>query len=96
MDWTRHISRVIYRLGESVTVIGASTAEITALYASPNQRFNLGIDAGINGSSPRLAAMTADLPASPTAIITSRGTHSIKDIQPDDPGGFTVLELFEN
>lgn len=95
MDWAAHIGRVIYTLGESVSVVGTTTAAITAMYLAPSQRLTLGLDGGINTSSPNVVAITADLPASPTAVITSRGTHNIKDIRPDDPGGFTVLELFE-
>lgn len=96
MDWAAHIRRIFVHIGEDITVTGSSgTADVRGLFLAPNQRLNLGIDAGINASSPRVVAITSELPAAPLTVVTTRGTHNVKDVQPDDPGGYTVLELFE-
>jgi len=96
VDWAKHTRRILVRLGEDATVIGATTVTARGIYSAPYQRLGLGIDGGIASSNPRFTAMTADLPATPTAVVTSRGTHNISDIQPDDPGGLTVFELFDD
>lgn len=87
--------RIFVRIGEDVQVVGTSTADVSGMFLAPYQQMDLGVGAGINASAPRFVAITADLPANPMAVISTRGTHNIKNPQPDDPGGFTVFELFE-
>ena len=96
MDWAAHIRRILVRLGEDATVTGTSgSASVRGLFLQPYQQLNLGIDAGMDATSPRFVAITGDLPTAPSAVVTTRGTHSVKSENPDDPGGFTVLHLFE-
>ena len=95
MDWAVHIRRIFARIGEDATVIGATSPSVRGMFLAPYERIALGLGPGVVSSNPRFAAITADLPASPTAVVTTRGTHSIKEVQADDPGGFTVFELHE-
>ena len=95
MDWASHIRRILVHLGEDATVIGATTGNVRGMFLAPYERINLGLTSGISSSSPTFVAMSADLPSAPTAVITSRGTHRVAEPKPDDPGGYTLLELHE-
>jgi hypothetical protein len=97
MDWAAHIRRILVHLGEDVTVTGTSgTADVRGLFLNSYQTLNFDGAVAIASASPRFVGMTADLPSGATAIITARGTHGIKNREPDDPGGYTVLELFKS
>lgn len=92
---------IIEGLGEAVTYVhgtgtGASTGSATGIYFSPYAPVVIGGNAfEVASSSPRFAAMTADVP------LVSRGdTINIRSVayrvavpQPDPVSGVTVFDL---
>lgn len=98
MDWSQHIRRILAHLGEDVTFThaGGSPVSVRGMFVSPYAELLPGIGAGIDGSKPHFAAMTADLlpsVAEDDTIVRGALTYKVKDIQAQDPGGFTLLQL---
>ena len=100
MDWAAHIGRILSRLGEDATFThaGSSAASVRGMFTAPYERLPSGLDGGFDASLPRFAALTADLPGAAQNDTLARGgvTYTIVDVQHDDPGGFTVLQLRES
>jgi hypothetical protein len=96
MDWKPHIARIIARLGEDVTFTHGIGSPVTVrgLFLNPFQDITLG-GTIIAGSTPRLVAMTADLPsvAIDDTIGRASAIYKIKNTDDDDPGGFTIFKL---
>lgn len=96
MDWASHIGRILARLGEDATFThGTAQSTVTGIFVSPFAHLPAGLPAGFAASEPRFAAMTADLPSVALDDTITRGTvgYKVKDIEPDDPSGVTVLVL---
>lgn len=100
MDWASHLRPVVTVLGEDVTYIDytGSSATVRGVFSSAYQAADLG-SVGVAGSGPSFAAMTADLPRADTRATLRRTEgntlviYKVRAVHPDDPSGFTVLEL---
>lgn len=96
VDWAAHMGRIFTRLGEDVTYTrGTGSTTVRGVFLSPFEAAGLGV-AGVTAANPHFALPTSDLPSGATAGDTiSRGaiTYTVRVKKPEDPGGFTVLEL---
>lgn len=100
MDWARHLRRVFFHLGEdaSFTHGTAAAVEVSGIYLAPYAVLPAGLESGFESSVPRFAAMTEDLPSVAQGDVITRGTNDfeIVAVEPNDPGGYTVLQLQES
>ena len=96
MDWAAHLGVVLSSLGEDVTFTHGtgSPATIRGVFQNPYQAGSLG-PVGVTGANPTFAALTSDLAGVAVGDTITRGgiAYKVRVVQPEDPGGFTVLEL---
>lgn len=97
MDWSLHLGRIFARLGEDATLtpVAGTAATVRGIYTAPYAVLPAGLDGGMPASIPRFAALTTDLGtvAQGDVLVCSGGTFNVAEVQPDAPGGFSVLQL---
>jgi hypothetical protein len=95
VDWAHHVGRILARMGEDVTFThGGTPSTVRGVFFMPYQAAQVGI-AGVTGTNPHFAGMSAELPSVAVGDTITRGAvvYTIKVKKADAPGGFTVLEL---
>lgn len=96
MDWANHLAVVIRHHGEDVVFTrgGTTFSTVRGVFQNPYQAGDAGL-VGVTGTNPTFAAMTTDLAGVSAGDTIKRGsiTYKVRVVRPDDPGGFTVLEL---
>jgi len=99
VDWAQHIGRIYTRLGVDATFThaGGSPVSVRGFFTEPYALLPNGIDGGMASSRPQFEALTASLGTVALADILAYNSISyvVVEIQPDAPGGFTVLQLQE-
>lgn len=99
MDWALHLRRIFARLGEDATFThaGGQPVSVRGLFTAPYALLPSGLDGGMSCSQPRFAAMDSDLGTASQGdtLVRNATTYTVVEVQPDAPGGFTILQLQE-
>lgn len=74
---------------------------VRGIFFVPYEQADLGRGLGVTGNNPHFVAMSEDMPTVSAAAASGTGTtlerrevtYRVKVKRPDEPGGFTVLEL---
>lgn len=90
------MGRIFSELGEDATFTHGTGSPVTVrgVFQNPYLAGELG-PVGVSGTNPSFAVLTADIGTVSLNDTLVRGavTYKVKAVRPDDPGGFTVLEL---
>lgn len=90
------MSRILTTLGEDATFTHGTGSPVVlrGVFQNPYQAGELG-PVGVSGTNPSFAVLTTDIGTVSLNDTLARGavTYKVKAVRPDDPGGFTVLEL---
>lgn len=97
MDWSVHMGRILSTLGEDVVFTRGTGTPVTVrgYFGNPYQAGAVG-PVGVSGTNPVFSALSSAFGATPVkgdTILRSAVTYKVHAVQPDDPGGYTVLEL---
>jgi hypothetical protein len=96
LDWAVHLRRILSRLGEDATFTpaGGEAATVKGIYTEAHRAMSFG-PIEVSSSYPTFGVMTEDVPgvARGDALTVSGTAYTVRDVQADEPGGVTVLEL---
>lgn len=96
MDWARHLGVVLSTLGEDVVFTHGtgSPVSLRGVFQNPYQAGDVGV-VGVSGTNPSFAVLTAEIGTVSKDDTVVRGaiTYKVRTVHPEDPAGFTVLEL---
>lgn len=97
MDWSVHMGRIFSTLGEDVVFTHGTGSPVTVrgYFGNPYQAGAVG-SVGVAGTNPVFTALSSafgSTPAKGDTVVRSAVTYRVHAVRPDDPGGYTALEL---
>lgn len=96
MDWAAHLGVVLSQLGEDVTFTHGtgSPTVVRGVFQNPYLAGDVG-QVGVSGTNPSFAVLSSAIGtvSKDDTIVRGAVTYKVRAVRPDDPAGYTVLEL---